>query len=230
MGDLVAGLLATVVSAALADYFWMEPVGQFAITNFADLISMVVFLASGALISYLAEAAYRAQARAHKAEEQSTLAAEREKAAVDLQQSESKYRELVQNANSAIIRWKRDGAISFFNEYAQKFFGYSAEEVIGKHVNILIPEQESTGGDLTGLVQDIVNHPESYVNNINENVLRDGSRVWMAWTNRPVFDQEGQVLEILAVASDITERKRAEEELRRNRNGWRLHSAALATR
>ena len=38
----------------------------------------------------------------------------------------------------------------------------------------------------------------------------------MAWTNRPVFDQDGQVLEILAVGSDITERKRAEEELRRN--------------
>ena len=108
-GGLGPGLLATVVSAALADYFWMEPVGQFAITDFADILSMVVFLASGALISYLAEAAYRAQARAHKAEEQSRLAAEREKAAVELQQSESKYRELVQNANSAIIRWKRDG-------------------------------------------------------------------------------------------------------------------------
>ncbi len=217
-GGFSAGLLATVVSAALADYFWMEPVGQFGITNSADLISMVVFLASGALISYLAEAAYLAQARAHKAEEQSKLAAEREKAAFDLQQSESKYRELVQNANSAIIRWKRDGAISFFNEYAQKFFGYSAEEVIGKHVNILIPEQESTGDDLIGLFQRIVNHPESYVNIINENVLRDGSRVWMAWTNRPVFDQDGQVLEIFAVGSDITERKRMEEELRESKS------------
>jgi PAS domain S-box-containing protein len=208
-GGLGAGLLATFVSAALADYFWIEPVGQFGITNSADLISMAVFLASGALISYLAEAAYRAQAQAHKAEEQSKLAAEREKAAVDLQQSESKYRELVQNANSVIIRWKRDGTLTFFNEYAQKFFGYSAEEVIGKSVNILVPEQ-STGGDLTGLLQDIVNHPERYVNNINENILRDGSRVWMAWTNKPIFDQEGQVVEILAVASDITERKRAE--------------------
>ncbi|HIJ69154.1 MAG TPA: PAS domain S-box protein, partial [Deltaproteobacteria bacterium] len=217
-GGFGAGLLATFVSAVLADYFWMEPVGQFGITNSADLISIVVFLASGALISYLAEAAYRAQARAHKAEEQSRLAAEREKAAFDLQQSESKYRELVQNANSAIIRWKRDGAISFFNEYAQKFFGYSAEEVIGKHVNILIPEQESTGDDLTGLFQRIVNHPESYVNIINENVLRDGSRVWMAWTNRPVFDQDGQVLEILTVGSDITERKRMEEELRESKS------------
>jgi PAS domain S-box-containing protein len=211
-GGLGPGLLATGVSAVLADYFWMEPVGRLAITNSADLMSMVVFLASGALISYLAEVTYRAQARAHKAEEQSRLAAEREKAAVDLQQSESKYRELVQNANSAIIRWKRDGAITFFNEYAQKFFGYSAEEVIGKNVNILVPERESTGGDLSGLLQGIVNHPDSYANNIKENILRDGSRVWMAWTNRPVFDQDGQVLEILAIGSDITERKRAEME------------------
>ncbi|MGA2226275.1 MAG: PAS domain S-box protein [Syntrophobacteraceae bacterium] len=135
----------------------------------------------------------------------------------DLQQSESKYRELVQNANSVIIRWKRDGTLTFFNEYAQKFFGYSAEEVIGKSVNILMPEQGSAGGDLTELLQDIVNHPERYVNNINENVLRDGSRVWMAWTNQPIFNDDGQVLEILAVASDITERKQAEEALRESK-------------
>ncbi|MGA3113692.1 MAG: PAS domain S-box protein [Syntrophobacteraceae bacterium] len=233
-GGISAGLVATIVSAALADYFWVEPVGQFSIANSADLLSMIVFLASGALISCLAEAAYRAQARAHEAEELSKLAAESEKAAVDLQQSESKYRELVQNANSAIIRWTRDGTITFFNEYAQRFFGYSVEEVIGKNVKILVPEQESTGGHLTGLVQDVVNHPERYANNINENILRDGSRVWMAWTNRPVFDQDGQVLEILAVGSDITARKQAEEELRQSREwlGTTLRSigdAVIAT-
>ena len=72
-GGFSAGLLATVVSAALADYFWMEPVGQFGITNSADLLGLAVFLASGALISYMAEATFRAQARAHKAEEQSKL-------------------------------------------------------------------------------------------------------------------------------------------------------------
>ena len=81
-----------------------------------------------------------------------------------------------------------------------------------------MPEQESTGGDLTGLMQDIVTHPHRYANNINENILRDGSRVWMAWTNRPVFDENGQVLEILAVGSDITGRKRIEEELRINQS------------
>ncbi|MGO9017457.1 MAG: PAS domain S-box protein [Syntrophobacteraceae bacterium] len=212
-GGFVSGLLAAVVSAAFASYFWLEPVGQFAISNSADLISLGIFVAGSAMISYLAEAIYRAQTRAHKAEEQSKLAAEREKAAVDLQQSESKYRELVQNANSAIIRWKRDGTLTFFNEYAQKFFGYGAEEVTDKSVKILMPEEESTGGDLTGLIQNIVNHPERYASNINENVLRDGSRVWMTWTNKPVFDQDGQVVEILAIGSDISECKRAEQAL-----------------
>ena len=131
-----------------------------------------------------------------------------------VRQSESRYRELVQNANSAIIRWKRDGTVTFFNEYAQSFFGYSAEEVIGKHVGLLVPQQDSAGGDLTTLLQDIVASPEKYVNNVNENICRDGRRVWMAWTNKAIHDESGQVEEVLAVGSDITERKGAQEEAR----------------
>ena len=221
-GGFGAGFVATITSAVLANYFWMEPVGQFTIENTADLISMAVFCFSGILISWLAEATYTAQERAHKAEAQSKLLIEHEKSAAALQRSERRYRELVQNANSAIIRWRRDGTISFFNEYAQKFFGYSVEEALGKPVSMLVPEQESTGADLTRLVQDIVDHPEKFANNLNENVLRDGRRVWMAWTNRPIFGTDGQLLEVLAVGSDVTERKHVEEEVRRNREWLRV--------
>jgi hypothetical protein len=70
--------------------------------------------------------------------------------------------------------------------------------------------------DLTGLLQDIVEHPERFVNNVNENVLRDSRRAWMAWTNKPILDEQGQVVEILAVAHDITERKQAEDALTDN--------------
>ena len=73
---------------------------------------------------------------------------ERKKAEDSLQRSEMRYRELVQNANSAIIRWKSDGTLTFFNAYAQAFFGYREEEVVGRHVNIIVPGKESTGGDL----------------------------------------------------------------------------------
>jgi PAS domain S-box-containing protein len=130
-----------------------------------------------------------------------------------LSRSEARYRELVQNANSAIIRWKKDGTLTFFNEYAQRFFGYSADEVLGRNVTILLPEKESAGGDLTRLAHDIVKHPEDYENNVNENICRDGRRVWMAWTNKPIFDADGEVAEILAVGIDITERKQAEEHM-----------------
>ncbi len=137
-----------------------------------------------------------------------------------LRSSETRYRELVQNANSAIIRWKSDGTITFFNEYAQAFFGYSAEEAIGSHVNILVPETDSNGNDQSALVKDIVNHPDQYVNNVTENVCRDGRRVWMAWTNRPVPDHKGQVGEILAVGSDITPLKKIDEQLIKAREDW----------
>jgi PAS domain S-box-containing protein len=143
--------------------------------------------------------------------------AERKQAEDRLRQNEARYRELVQNANNAIIRWTCDGFISFFNEYAQTFFGYSAEEILGRHVSILIPEVDSTGGDLTRLIQGILDHPDRHVQNINENICRNGQRVWMAWTNKPIFDEHGRVKEILAIGMDVTKRKRMEGELEAHR-------------
>ncbi len=142
-------------------------------------------------------------------------AGERRKTAEDtLRESEQRYRELVQNANSAIVRWRSDGTITFFNEYAQAFFGYTAEEIVGQHVGIIVPESESTGGDLNALVRNIATNPDDCLNFVNENICRDGRRVWMAWTNKPLFDKKGALTEILAVGTDITSRKRMEEALR----------------
>ncbi len=139
---------------------------------------------------------------------------ERKRAQEALRESERKYRELVQNANSAIIRLKADGTITFFNEYAQVFFGYTEEEAIGKHVSLLVPEKEFTGADSTAQVHDVASVPGCSMNNINENIRRDGSRAWMAWTNKAILDESGKVTEILSVGTDITERKKAEEQVR----------------
>ncbi|GKT10976.1 sigma 54-interacting transcriptional regulator [Desulforhabdus sp. TSK] len=138
---------------------------------------------------------------------------DRKRAEEALARSESKYRELVQNANSAILRWNRDGSITFANEYAQTFFGYSSDELIGTSVSIIVPKQDSAGTDLSTLVQDVVDNPEHYINILNENVCRDGRRVWMTWTNKPIFDENGKVAEILAIGTDITELKRAKQAL-----------------
>ncbi|MFW6147175.1 MAG: response regulator [Thermodesulfobacteriota bacterium] len=131
-----------------------------------------------------------------------------------LKQSESKYRELVQNANSIILRRDPHGCITFFNEYAQKFFGYTETEIIGKNqIGTIVPDKDSKGQDLTALVRDIGEHPEQYMTHENENMRRSGERVHVAWTNKAIRDDQGNIVEILCIGNDITERKRLEEEL-----------------
>jgi PAS domain S-box-containing protein len=135
-----------------------------------------------------------------------------------LRVSEHKYRELVENANSMILRLDHQGRITFFNEYAQSFFGYSSEEILGKPcIGTIVPETESsTGRDMKEMIARVVSHPSDFLRNENENMKKDGERVWIAWSNRPVFDEQGRLKEILSIGSDITARKQAEEEARVN--------------
>ena len=139
---------------------------------------------------------------------------ENRRAEVALLESEKKYRELVEHANSIILRWTRDGRITFLNEFGQKFFGYAEAEILGRHVvGTIVPESESSSRDLRTLMDQIGEHPEAFAQSINENLRRNGERVWVAWTNKLVRDEQGQVKEILSIGSDITERKQAEEAL-----------------
>lgn len=138
---------------------------------------------------------------------------ERKAAEEALLASQSRYMELVENANSIILKIDQDGVITFFNEYAQKFFGYPAEEAIGRNIGgTLIPETDSSGQDLRDLIQDIGRRPELYELNENENIKKDGSRVWVGWTNKAIYDDEGRVAEILCIGSDVTEQRRAQRE------------------
>jgi PAS domain S-box-containing protein len=145
---------------------------------------------------------------------------DRKQAEKKLQESERKYRELVQNANSIILRWNREGEITFLNEFGQKFFGYSETEILGRHViGTIVPETESTGRNLQPLMDEICAYPEKFEHSINENMRHNGERVWIAWTNKTVVNDRGQVVEVLSIGSDITERKQAEAEL----ENYRLH-------
>lgn len=133
-----------------------------------------------------------------------------------LQNSEQNYRELVQNSNSIILRWNREGRITFFNEYAQSFFGYSEAEILGKNVvDSIVPESDSQGQNLVELMDEIESNPEKYLSNENENIKRNGERVWITWANKPIFDEAGNLREILSIGKDITESRRTAEELRR---------------
>lgn len=139
-------------------------------------------------------------------------AIDRKRTEMRLKRSEEKYRALVENAFSMILIMDTQGTITFCNDFAQRFFGFSLEELIGKNVvGTIVPEYESTGRNLRWLIDDIARNPECYLNNVNENIRKNGELVWVAWTNRPVYSEDGETIEILCIGNDITERKLAEE-------------------
>ena len=101
------------------------------------------------------------------------------------------------------------------NEYGQRFFGYSAEEILGQHViGTVVPCTDCDGRDLQRLIDEIGADPVAFEQNVNENMRRNGERVWIAWTNRIVRDAQSRIVEILSVGTDITERRKAETALR----------------
>jgi PAS domain S-box-containing protein len=133
-----------------------------------------------------------------------------------LVEREAQYRDLVESANCVILRWLPDGRIIFFNRFARNFFGYSEEEIIHRNlVGTVIPTEDSSGRDLTSMPADIVAHPEVYAGNVNENIRKNGDRVWVAWTNKPILDYGGNIAEILSIGIDITQLVNTERELRR---------------
>ena len=150
-----------------------------------------------------------------------------------LAESERKYRDLVEQANSIILRWDSDGRIIFLNEYGLRFFGYPAEEIIGRHViDTIVPRTDSSGEDLRQLMDRICASPPLFEQNTNENMRRNGERVWISWANRIQRNRETQLTEILSIGTDITDRLRIEaerEQRLRAEEADRFKSAFLAS-
>jgi PAS domain S-box-containing protein len=147
-----------------------------------------------------------------------------EKRIVDdaLRASEEKYRELVENANSIILRMDTNGRIIFFNEFAEQFFGFSDEEVIGRSpFETIIPETELSGRDLREYFAKIFEDPHLYTASENETVRKDGARAWIAWRNRAIHDSAGNFTGLLSVGNDITEKKLANALIRENEVKYR---------
>lgn len=117
---------------------------------------------------------------------------------------------IVQNSDDAIISKDLSGTISSWNEGAQRIFGYSAGEIVGKSIMTLIPpdlrkEEEHI---LARLRQgERVDHFETI------RMARNGRLIPVSLTISPIKDHEGRIIGASKIARDITERKQAEEAL-----------------
>ncbi|MGB3401497.1 MAG: ATP-binding protein [Microcoleaceae cyanobacterium] len=136
---------------------------------------------------------------------------ERMQMEVALQEREKQYRDLVQTANCIILRWDTQGNIVFINQYGAEFFCGLETDILGQSImDTIVPEWDSSGQDLQALMQQICQQPNAFIINENENIRQDGERVWVNWANKPIFDEAGELVEILSIGTDITDRKRSE--------------------
>jgi PAS domain S-box-containing protein len=130
-----------------------------------------------------------------------------------LQESEKNYRELVENANSIILRVDTEGRIRFVNEFAQRRLGYEELEMLGKtFYKTPLVGGETAKQDFLDRVDTLRRRPDCTVVQETESVLRSGVTVWIAWTYRSILSEGGEVVEILCIGNDITELKAAEQE------------------
>jgi PAS domain S-box-containing protein len=129
---------------------------------------------------------------------------DRERADLDAQRLAS----IVESSNDAIISKSLDGIITSWNRGAERLFGYTAEEVIGKAVTILIPEDRMS--EEPEILERIrrgkrVDHYDTVRRR------KDGSLIDISLTVSPLKDADGRIIGASKIARDITERKRAQE-------------------
>jgi PAS domain S-box-containing protein len=135
--------------------------------------------------------------------------------AKELATGEENYRSVVENVMSIILRLDAEGRITFINRYGAELFGYRREEMVGRAVvGFIVPAISSKGENLAARISELLQDPAKFPLSENENVCRDGRRLWITWTNQPVRDSDGRLKEILCVGADVTQRVALLEQLR----------------
>ncbi len=118
---------------------------------------------------------------------------------------------IITSSNDAIISKSLDGMIQSWNTAAERIFGYTAEQAIGRHISMLIPAERTEEEDL--IITQL--RKGQRVEHFDTVRLRsDGQKVFVSLTISPIRNAEGQIIGASKIARDITKQKKAEERLR----------------
>ncbi len=119
---------------------------------------------------------------------------------------------IVESSGDAIIGKTLDGVITSWNESAHRIFGYTSNEVVGKHVSVLIPSDR--WHEETEILRSLT-RGERVEQFDTVRKRKDGSAIHVSLTSSPVRDSSGRLTAASKIVRDITERRRAEEALAR---------------
>jgi PAS domain S-box-containing protein len=131
---------------------------------------------------------------------------------------------LIDSADDAIVSKTLDGIIASWNKGAERIFGYTAEEVVGKPILILIPpEYRHEEPHILSRIGagERIEHYETV------RMKKDGTRLQISLTVSPIKNSDGKIIGVSKIARDITAFKEAEERLRKSENQLRLITDAV---
>lgn len=141
---------------------------------------------------------------------------ERERAEVLLMEQQRFARAIINSSLDMIVAADRDGNITEFNTAAQKIFGYTFEEVIGKPVKLLYAGED----ERSSVFQKLLVAQGTYTGEINN--LRKNGEEFSTYISASILRREdGEVIGSMGVSRDITELKEQQEELRQNETRYR---------
>ena len=126
---------------------------------------------------------------------------------------------IVESSEDAIVSKTLEGVITSFNAAAERLYGYPAEEVVGQHISVIVPEELHPQLDE---IEASLRRGEKVSHLETVRLRKDGTRVEVAVSISPVRDSQGRTVGAANIARDITARRLRDAELSR-----RIHQAAL---
>ncbi len=134
-------------------------------------------------------------------------------------ESEARYRGIVQYQTECIDRWLPDGTVTFVNDAYCRYYGKTRDELIGaKWKDVVVEEEREHMPEYAERLKATLTPEQPIVTNERREVAADGEIRWMQWSDQALFDEQGDLVEFQSVGRDITQRKLAEEALRREQS------------
>ncbi|MDB5770629.1 MAG: diguanylate cyclase, partial [Burkholderia sp.] len=118
---------------------------------------------------------------------------------------------IVQSSDDAIMAQSLNGTITSWNPAAEAMYGYTSDEICGKSVSTLMPDGLK---DEYADIMDFLSKGQGLKNLETKRIRKDGSEIDVSLTLSPIRDTEGQVIGAAKIARDITDKRKAEENLR----------------
>jgi PAS domain S-box-containing protein len=117
---------------------------------------------------------------------------------------------VVESSNDAIVTKKLDGTITGWNPAAERLFGYSSAEAIGRHIDLIVPDEKL---DELQDILDRVGRGETIVHHETTRVTKSGRLVYVSLSVSPLRDNSGEIIGASKIARDITESRRTQAAL-----------------